>query len=179
MSYLLEEWIVEGAAAIHLLTDFSKLFWKDCIPCHLRSLTSFNFCLCFEREFLEHQELNKQNRNKSSVFYFLLTNSFFSDCLHMCSLLHMLQLFSHTCQFYLNIVYDVCIGKNFMTFMKLNLIFSPKTLLNKVCPKNIFCNKYNFLEIPGELAAKDPVLSLLWLPSNPWPGNLCMPQVQL
>lgn len=64
----------------------------------------------------------------------------------MNSLLHMLQLFSQTCQFYLNIVYDVCIGKNFMTFIKLNLrIFSPKTLLNKAFPINIFYNKSNFL----------------------------------
>ena len=33
-------------------------------------------------------------------------------------------------------------------------------------------------EFPGDLAVKDLASSLLWLGFNPWPGSLCMPQVQ-
>ena len=34
--------------------------------------------------------------------------------------------------------------------------------------------KAQLLEFPGYLMVKDPVLSLLWLPFDPWPGNFCM-----
>ena len=33
------------------------------------------------------------------------------------------------------------------------------------------------LSFPGAQQVKDLVLSLLWLESDPWPGNLCKPQV--
>lgn len=34
--------------------------------------------------------------------------------------------------------------------------------------------KAQLLEFPGNLMVKDPVLSLLWHPFDPWPGNFCM-----
>ena len=33
-------------------------------------------------------------------------------------------------------------------------------------------------EFPGDLAVKDPVLSLLWHRFSPCPRNFCMPQAQ-